>query len=120
MEDQSSNMNTTKETTMSTNETPRTVVTMSDDLIDRLGCAYLTGDVPCEACTFCAARVEIERLREQNDYLKANVEMLLAEATTPTNPHSNVRYYAQLLKKISNYQQTPNSNAIINPTNQHQ
>ena len=37
---------------------------MADDIIDRLRCAYRKGDEPpCEACTFCAARAEIERLR---------------------------------------------------------
>lgn len=39
---------------------------MSDDIIDRLRCAYSKGDEPpCEACTFCVARAEIERLRAQ-------------------------------------------------------
>lgn len=38
---------------------------MADDIIDRLRCAYRKGEEPpCEACTFCAARAEVERLRE--------------------------------------------------------
>lgn len=35
---------------------------MSDDIIARLHCSY--AEPPCEACTFCAARAEIELLRE--------------------------------------------------------
>jgi len=39
---------------------------MRDDIIDRLRCAYSKGDEPpCEECTFCAARTEIERLRAE-------------------------------------------------------
>lgn len=34
----------------------------------------------CDYEMFAQAADEIERLREQNEYLKANVEMLLAEA----------------------------------------
>lgn len=36
---------------------------MADDIIDRLQCTYRNGEWPCEECTFCAARAEIERLR---------------------------------------------------------
>lgn len=47
---------------------------MSDDIIDRLRCAYSKGDEPpCEACTFCAARAEIERLRAAGDALHAAI-----------------------------------------------
>lgn len=38
---------------------------MSDDILGRLHCAYAKGtEPPCEQCTFCAARAEIEWLRE--------------------------------------------------------
>lgn len=40
---------------------------MADDIIDRLRCSY--ADPPCEQCTFCAARAEIERLRALGDDL---------------------------------------------------
>ena len=42
---------------------------MADDIIDRLYCCY--ADPPCEECTFCAARAEIERLRAVVDALVA-------------------------------------------------
>lgn len=48
---------------------------MSDDIVIKVK--------PAEGSTadlLYKAAVEIERLREQNEYLKANVEMLLAEA----------------------------------------
>lgn len=38
---------------------------VADNIIDRLQCTYRKDEWPCEACTFCAARAEIERLREQ-------------------------------------------------------
>ena len=47
----------------------------SDDIVIRLRSKY-GGQLPI--CNEAAD--EIERLREQNDHLKANVEMLLAEA----------------------------------------
>lgn len=34
---------------------------MPDDIVTRLRCSY--AEPPCEQCTFCAARAEIERLR---------------------------------------------------------
>lgn len=34
---------------------------MADDIVTRLYCSY--ADPPCESCTFCAARAEIERLQ---------------------------------------------------------
>ena len=37
---------------------------MGDDIIDRLQCTYRKDEWPCETCTFCAARAEIERLCE--------------------------------------------------------
>jgi hypothetical protein len=45
---------------------------VADDIVTRLRCAYSTDgcaeDVwPCEQCTFCAARAEIERLRAEVD-----------------------------------------------------
>lgn len=36
---------------------------MSDDILSRLYCSYEKAGWPCESCTFCAARTEIERLR---------------------------------------------------------
>lgn len=43
---------------------------MADDIIARLRCAYRKGEEPpCEACTFCAARAEIEGLRAAGDVL---------------------------------------------------
>lgn len=48
---------------------------VADDIVTRLRHKY-ANQLP-----ICAeAADEIERLREQNEYLKANVEMLLAEA----------------------------------------
>lgn len=40
---------------------------MADDIVTRLQCAYPSGEWPCESCTFCAARAEIERLRAKRD-----------------------------------------------------
>lgn len=37
---------------------------MSDDILSRLRCSYEKDEWPCEQCTFCAARAEIEWLRE--------------------------------------------------------
>lgn len=36
---------------------------MGDDVMTRLQCTYPSGKWPCEECTFCVARAEIERLR---------------------------------------------------------
>lgn len=36
---------------------------MADDIVTRLYCSY--SDPPCESCTFCAARAEIERWRAE-------------------------------------------------------
>ena len=48
---------------------------MSDDIIDRLRCAYSKGDEPpCEACTFCVARAEIERLRAELEQARLNLQ----------------------------------------------
>lgn len=43
---------------------------MADDIMTRLQCAYHKGEgdePPCEQCTFCAARAEIDRLRAERD-----------------------------------------------------
>ena len=45
---------------------------MADDIIARLRCSY--ADPPCEQCTFCAARAEIERLREREQDLRMHAE----------------------------------------------
>ena len=54
---------------------------VSDDIVTRLRelREVLMGN-PIMAREVQEAMDEIERLREQNEYLKANVEMLLAEA----------------------------------------
>ena len=42
------------------------------NIIDRLRCAYSKGDEPpCEECTFCAARAEIDRLRAEVEQLES-------------------------------------------------
>lgn len=47
---------------------------MSDDIIARLRCTYrAASEFPCEACTFCAARAEIERLRAAGDALAEQI-----------------------------------------------
>lgn len=48
---------------------------MADDIVERLYCSY--ADPPCEQCTFCAARAEIERLRVE---LKAVADVLYRRA----------------------------------------
>ena len=59
---------------------------MSDDIVTLLRedfCYFGQWENSCTTegkCPCCLAADEIERLREQNEYLKANVEMLLAEA----------------------------------------
>ena len=56
---------------------------VSDDIVTRLRDYVCLGGYEC-LCDSCALHVEaadeIERLREQNEHLRANVEMLLAEA----------------------------------------
>lgn len=53
---------------------------MTDDIVTRLR-NHVRGDYEKTAEYLLGlAADEIERLREQNDHLKANVEMLLAEA----------------------------------------
>ena len=42
---------------------------MADDIVTRLQCTYPSGEWPCEECTFCVARAEIERLRAQVEEL---------------------------------------------------
>lgn len=50
---------------------------MGDDIVTRLYCSY--ADPPCEACTFCVARAEIERLRTADDELHDDLTRLLRE-----------------------------------------
>ena len=61
---------------------------MADDIIDRLRCSY--ADPPCEQCTFCAARAEIERLRtELSDTRRLKDDLLsrLRESGCGLLPH---------------------------------
>lgn len=55
----------------------------SDDIVTRLAKSACVGCYEC-VCGMCVllsdAVDEIKQLREQNDHLRANVEMLLAEA----------------------------------------
>lgn len=57
---------------------------MTDDIVTRLRDVGFSlspyGDAGQNRVTVFQAVDEIERLREHNEYLKANVEMLLAEA----------------------------------------
>lgn len=55
---------------------------MSADIVTRLRQEWEYGNNAkgCDYEMFAHAADEIERLRKQNEYLKANVEMLLAEA----------------------------------------
>lgn len=50
---------------------------MADDIVTRLQCTYPSGEWPCEECTFCVARAEIERLRAAGDALADSVETAL-------------------------------------------
>ena len=60
---------------------------MSDDIIARLRCSY--ADPPCESCTFCAARAEIERLRADRDRWR-ELAIDFADAGTHETAHSLV------------------------------
>lgn len=54
---------------------------MDDDLIDPLATACVCGPLDADgACLPCCARTEIQRLREQVQYLNDVIAMLLEEA----------------------------------------
>lgn len=53
---------------------------MTDDIVTRLRGYDWMRDSDTVDATIREAADEIERLREQNEHLRANVEMLLAEA----------------------------------------
>lgn len=62
---------------------------MGDDIIDRLQCTYRKDEWPCETCTFCAARAEIERLRADRDRWR-ELAIDFADAGTHETAHSLV------------------------------
>ena len=54
--------------------TTRKLEVVTEDIVTQLQCAYPSGEWPCESCTSCAARAEIERLREREQDLRMHAE----------------------------------------------
>ena len=57
---------------------------MADDIVTRLYCSY--SDPPCESCTFCAARAEIERLRAHIEHLVSTHPLAAEYEVQTTDP----------------------------------